>query len=61
MKLKNVKVGQRVELTEPCSSLAIQVGSQGTIIEDYSEYPFVEWGGYGEYAVYRDRLRKVKE
>lgn len=61
MKIKNVKVGQRVELKEPCSNTAILVGSRGTIVEGYDECPFVEWDDYGEYAVDHKRLRKLKE
>ena len=61
MKLKNVKVGQRVELKEPCSNPTILVGSRGTILEGYDECPFVEWDDYGEYAVMRERLRELKE
>lgn len=61
MKLKNVKVGQRVELKEPCSNSAILVGSRGTIVEDSSRLPYVDWDNYRVYAVYHDRLRKLKE
>lgn len=61
MKLKNVKKGQRVELKKPCGHSNILVGSKGTILEDRDELPFVQWDAYGKYAVYRGRLRKLKE
>lgn len=61
MKLKNVKSGVRVELKQPCSNGGIPVGAKGTIIESNDSFPFVDWDQHGVYAVYHDRLRKVKE
>lgn len=61
MKLKNVKIGVRVELKKPCSSDSILVGAKGTIVESDDAFPFVEWDQHGVYAVYHKRLRKAKE
>lgn len=61
MKVKNIKAGQRVELKHPCSNPAISVGSRGTIVEDDNKLPYVDWDNYRVYAVYHDRLRKLKE
>lgn len=61
MKVKNVKVGQRVELKVSCSNRSIPVGATGTCLEDYNDCPFVQWDDYGDYAVDHKRLRKLKE
>lgn len=61
MKVKNVKVGQRVELKVPCSNRSIPIGATGTCLEDYNDCPFVQRDDYGVYAVGHKRLRKLKE
>lgn len=61
MKLKNVKSGVRVELKEPCSNRSIPLGATGTIVESDDDTPYVEWDQHGGYAVYYDRLRRIKE
>lgn len=46
MKIKNCKVGQRVEAKVEIE--CVNIGATGTIIEDTSCQPFVSWDTYKE-------------
>lgn len=71
MKLKNVKVGVRVELKEDYNHL--KAGQVGAIAEDSDAMPYIEWDDYHKtnyalwgakdghcWAVGIEYLRKVK-
>lgn len=56
MKLKNVKVGTRVELKvdhriEPKS---LPAGTTGTILQDYDDQPYVRWDVAPNSGVFHD-------
>ena len=42
------KVGDRVRLTEPRVSWGLKVGATGTVAENGSDIPFVEWDNFTE-------------
>lgn len=63
MKLKNVKVGQRVQYKGNISGHAerIPVGATGTIVKvDGSDRPLVRWDDLYIQWTYISNLRKVK-
>lgn len=69
MKIKNCKVGQRVEAKVDIE--CVDAGATGTIIKDRATHPYVSWdvrkedmyphGGYDNvWAVNLDNLRRIK-
>lgn len=68
MKVKNTKVGVRVQ--SKVESWGVRIGDVGTVLEDNSDIPYVQWdredANYTDYngtpctAVWHYQLRKYK-
>lgn len=68
MKVKNIKVGVRVQ--SKVNSFGVRIGDVGTVLEDNSDMPYVQWDREGanctDYngtpctALWHGRLRKYK-